>query len=670
MLSIFGIGALASLLLAKNNVRSHIVGSIFAIIGSVVGIFLALVMLITHSFFSMMIPTSFPLFMISFHADALSAFFILIITTVSLASSLYGIAYMRHYYKAYNVGFFGFFYNLFILSLLLVTTAYNGFYFIFVWELMSLTSFFLVIFECKLQKNIVAGYVYFAMTHVASAFILVAFYLLYLTTGSFDFQTIQQKSVMIPAIIKNSVYVLLLVGYGTKAGIIPFHIWLPRAHSATPSHVSALMSGVMIKMGIFMLLRFYVDILAQPPLWLGIVILTIGSFSAVLGVLYALAEHDIKRLLAYHSIENIGIILIGFGAGLIFISLGNISLAALALMAALFHTFNHAIFKALLFLGAGSVISQTQTNNIEKYGGLIKKMPYTAFFFLIGSMAIVGLPPFNGFVSEWLTFQSLFGGVVYPSMFFKSLFIFAGGGLALTGGLAAACFVKAFGLTFLARARSQEAEKAKDPSRFMLISMGYLALLCLLLGVFSFVILPIIRTVVLQIAHLGTVSYGFNVNQTLIQVNNGFGVISMPFLLLALIIVVVVTMVLVDWISNKQKVRIGELWTCGYHTLTPRMEITATGFSRSLIIMFKNIFQSSSQYEIEYVDKETHYFAKSKTVTLHIKNLYEDYLYRPVDHLVYTVSLQVTKFQTGNISLYISYIIIVLIGLLMWSRYY
>lgn len=671
ILATFVIGASLSLLLQKNPDISNKVATIASIIGSVMGMGTAIYLLLTKSFFSFTIPTSFPLFTISIHVDALSAFFILIISTVALASSLYGIGYMRHYYTGHNIGVFGFFYNLFLLSLFLVTTAYNGFYFIFVWELMSLTSLYLVIFEHNHEKNIQAGYIYFAMTHFATACILIAFFLLYKETGTFDFGKIQQLSETLPVLLKNLVFILLLVGFGTKAGIIPLHIWLPRAHSATPSHVSALMSGVMIKMGIFMMFRFFIDLLPQIPLWWGVVILIIGSISSVMGVLYALAEHDSKRLLAYHSIENIGIILLGLGSGLVFISLGNLSLATIACMAALFHTLNHAIFKSLLFLGAGSVISQTQTRNIEAYGGLIKRMPYTAFFFLIGALAISGMPPFNGFVSEWVTFQSIFHGIMYQSMFIKALFIFAGSSLALTGGLAAACFVKAFGLTFLARPRSSFAQHAKESSLFMISSMGYLAILCLGLGVFSFAILPQIQRVIAQLTAFRQSSENIVIhNNTIMQLDNGFAFISMPIIFISISVGIIVAWLVAYIVSNKQKVQTGEIWNCGYSSITPRMEITATGFSRSLIMIFKGIFLPSKQQSTEYVDADMRYFSKPKTVTFGIVNIYEEYLYQPLQKVLHKVSLQMNIIQTGNINLYVAYIIIMLTGLLIWARYY
>jgi hydrogenase-4 component B len=577
---------------------------------------------------------------------------------------------MKQYAKKYNLGVFGFFYNLFLISLLLVVTAYNGIYFLFAWEIMSLSSLFLVIFEHQKSQIIKSGFIYFVMTHAATAFILLSFLLLYQSTGSFDFETIRLRSEAIPLMIKTIIFLCMIVGFGTKAGIVPFHIWLPRAHSAAPSHVSALMSGVMIKIGIFMFFRMFLDIIPGAPLWLGYTILIIGAISSILGVLYALSEHDIKRLLAYHSIENIGIILLGLGSGLIFISLDKPSLAMLAITAGLFHTLNHAVFKALLFLGAGSVISQTHTRNIEKYGGLIKLMPYTAIFFLVGAVAISGLPPFNGFASEWLTFQSLFSGITASAMFIKSAFIFGAACLAFTGGLAAACFVKAFGITFLARSRSIESENAREVSHPLLISMGMLATLCLVFGVFSSFVVTQLQLIIKNLSVFGKSISVLTSTGISLQVNQNSAHLNMSVVLLVMAVAIALAFGLVFALSRKQKVAIRTVWSCGYtYPLAPRMEITATAFSRSLILIFKGIFQPSKQHEIEYVDADMRYFSKSKTVTLGIVNVYEIYIYHPMNNLMHYISRQIKKIQSGNVNQYLLYMFILLIVLLIFARY-
>ena len=395
---------------------------------------------------------------------------------------------------------------------------------------------------------------------------------------------------------------------------------------------------------------------------MGIVVLIIGIISSLLGVLYALTEHDIKRLLAYHSIENIGIILLGLGSALIFSSLDMPALALLSLVAALFHTLNHAIFKSLLFLGAGSVINQMHTRNMEEYGGLIKYMPQTAFFFLIGSMAISALPPFNGFFSEWLTFQSLFQGIAILDSSMRWLFILATAALAFTGGLALACFVKAFGSIFLARPRSAEVTHANESSSSMLFGMGALATLSFLFGIFSSQVTFL----------LGKIGHGFTIFQNTpvtflaennqgLMVKNGFASVSgLAWLVFFAGVIMVVIFIIRKVVNKRQKIKIGATWDCGTD-LTPRMEITSTGFARSIVLIFKSILKPSIQHEIEYHDSKSRYLPKERTVILGVSDVYQTYFYQPLHVLVHTLSLRAKKVQGGNINAYISYIFITLL---------
>ena len=658
-------GALCGLIFIKDQKHSHATCSLFAVFGCLLGIWGGLEGILTQKTVTASFPSTLPYFKAYIHIDSLASFFILIICTIGILCSIYGYRYMQHYQKTYNLGVFGFFYNLFIFSMILVVTSYNGLYFLFVWELMSLFASFLIVFEHKNTDTIRAGILYFVMTHIASSIIAIAFFILYQTTGSFDFDSISQQANLIPLLFKNIVFICMLIGFGTKAGIIPFHIWLPRAHSAAPSHISALMSGVIIKMGIFMIIRVFFDLLPEPALWWGMSVLIIGAGSSVLGVLYALAEHDIKRLLAYHSIENIGIILLGLGSGLVFKSLGLPTLASIALVGALFHTMNHAIFKSLLFLSAGSVIEKTHTRNIEEYGGLIKKMPVTTLCFLIGALAISGFPPLNGFASEWITYQSLLHGVLQQSMGIKSVFIIGISSLAATGGLAAACFVKVFGITFLARPRSVESQKASESSATMTSAMGILAILCVLLGLTS----PLVVNQLKLIANsLGPNTYTqtTGVLQTNLQSS-----INLPGVFLGLIVALTFVYIAVYLVSRRQKVVTGITWSCGFNSMSPRGEITATGFARSLILIFRGIFQPSKQSTVEYVDANTHnpYVTKSKKVMLSTLNMYETYLYRPLDRALKHISEKTKIVQSGNINGYLLYIFITLISLLLWVGY-
>lgn len=666
-LSTFVIGAVGSLIIRKNDKLANFFGSFFAAFGSFYGILFALkAFKASAPLFYKIDFIKIPLLSVSVSIDKLSAFFIFIVSLIALFCSIYAMGYVRHYYKKYNIGSLGFFYNSFIFGLLLVVSASNALFFLLAWEIMSLASYFLVIYDFKEEKNVKAGLTYFIMTHIGTGFITLAFLLFYKYTGSFDFNVMKESASLIPLFAKNIIFVSALIGFGTKAGVVPLHIWLPDAHPAAPSHVSAMMSGVMIKSGIYMMIKIYLDIFTNVPLWWGYTILVMGTISALLGVLYALTEHDLKKLLAYHSIENIGIILLGVGSAMIFSSLNMPGFAILGVIAALFHTLNHATFKSLLFLSAGSVILQTHTRNMEEFGGLIKFMPQTALFFLIGSMAISALPPFNGFFSEWLTFQSLFAGAGLIGANVKWLFILSAGLLALTSGLALACFVKAFGATFLARQRGHEIKNVKESSLSLTFAMGSLAGLSLVFGVFSGKISVALSHVLKNFANANLDSTMLAVSEKgTIAVNNSFASVSGPAIFLALVVVMtIVFMVVVRLINKNQKVIIGRTWDCGTN-LTPRMEITTTGFARSIILVFKGILRPTKQTGVEYKDENMRYFPESRTFTLSIIDVYRTYFYRPLNSLIENLSEKyIKKVQSGNINVYIFYIFFALLGLL------
>ena len=671
LLSLFITGAVSALIFRRNDQFANFFGSFFAVMGSAWGVIFALLSLSAKTPQIYEIGTaSFPLLSWSFNIDKLSAFFIFIISLISLFCSIYGIGYAKHFYKKYNIGSLGFFYNTFILGMLAVVSASNALFFLIAWEIMSLASYFLVVYDRKDENNVKAGFLYFVMTHIGTAFIILSFMLFYKFTGSFDFEIIKENISNIPPFAKSAIFLLALAGFGTKAGIIPLHIWLPSAHPAAPSHVSALMSGVMIKTGIYMMIKIFMDIFTDAPLWLGLAILIIGSASSLLGVLYALTEHDLKRLLAYHSIENIGIILLGLGSALAFAALDMPGLAVVGIAAALFHTLNHATFKSLLFLGAGSVISQTHTRNIEEYGGLIKYMPQTAFFFLIGSMAISALPPFNGFFSEWLTFQALFKGMTALDASAKWVFLISAGSLALTSGLALACFVKAFGTTFLARPRSKEVKHAKESAFTLRFGMAMLAVLSLAFGLFSGRIslaLAKIGEGLGGIAAGGSSAISVSSAQNVIIIDGGFSSISAPAIAIFIAIPLLAAAIAVIYLINKnQKIKIGATWDCGTE-LTPRMEITSTGFSRSIIMIFKGILKPSKQMDIEYHDADIRYFPRSRTIALGITDAYNIYLSEPLHNFIINISDRAKKIQSGNVNTYILYIFIALLAVIFFA---
>jgi hydrogenase-4 component B len=419
--------------------------------------------------------------LIDLRFDALSGLFLVALGVVGCAASVYGLGY----HDAGRSRFEPLAYVVFIGSLALVFGSASAVSFLFAWELMSISSAILVVGPRPDRGVVRAAYVYVAMTHLATAAIAIAFAAIAAASGSTAFADWQAASGTLVGPTRDLVFLLLLVGFGTKAGMVPLHIWLPRAHPIAPAHVSALMSGVMIKAGIYGLIRFTLDVLGGGPTWWGLLVVAIGAVSAILGVLYALAEHDLKRLLAFHSVENIGIILLGVGVALLGSGAGQPSLVVLGAAAALFHTLNHALFKGLLFLGAGAVQEASGTRDLNRLGGLARVMPLTALAFGVGAAAISGLPPLNGFASEWLTFQGLLsaGGSVALDPMARFAGYLAVGALVLTAALAVACFVKATGMTFLALPRTPGAQRAHEVGRSMRAAMAGLAVACVGVGI-------------------------------------------------------------------------------------------------------------------------------------------------------------------------------------------
>ncbi len=424
------------------------------------------------------LPLGLPWVGANFRLDALSSLFLLVVNFGAATASLYGLGYGRHETAPHRILPF---YAAFLAGMNLVVLADDAFTFLLSWELMSLTSWALVVAHHHEEENRRAGVVYLVMAGLGTFCLLLGFGLLAGPAGSYGFDAI--RATPPGAGTAGFVFILALIGAGSKAGLVPLHVWLPLAHPAAPSHVSALMSGVMTKVAIYGFIRITFDLLGPPDGWWSLVVLALAGITSVMGVLYALMQHDIKRLLAYHTVENIGIIFIGLGLALAFRAHGMVGAGALALTAGLLHVINHSVFKSLLFFGSGAMLTATGTRDMEHMGGLIHRMPHTALVFLVGSAAISALPPLNGFVSEWLTFQAILLSPALPSWGLKFLVPAVGALLALSAVLAAACFVKAFGISFLGRARSDAAAKASEVDRLSLGAMYALAGLCLVIGI-------------------------------------------------------------------------------------------------------------------------------------------------------------------------------------------
>ena len=636
-----------------------------AAVATMGGIYLGMVGLLAPDPLAMSVSSTLPLLTFAVRLDALSSFFLLMISLVGLAASIYAVGYVTEWYGRISIGLLGSLYNAFLLSMTLVVLADNGFFFLIAWELMSLFSYFLVVTEHEKSDVRYAGLFYLIMTHIGTAFIILTFLLLFQGSGSFSFDAFRDPGHPLPDNMRTMAFVLALIGFGTKAGIVPLHVWLPYAHPAAPSHISALMSGVMIKTATYALLRVYFDFFGGHfPWWWGFVVLLIGAVSALLGVMYALMEHDLKSLLAYHSVENIGIILLGIGAGMIFHSYDLDELAALGLIAGLYHTINHAVFKALLFFGAGSLLYATHTRNMEEYGGLLRRMPWTGACFLIGAVSIAALPPTNGFVSEWLVFQSLFLSYQMPSLLMKFMLPLAAAMLALTGVLALTCFAKAFGISFLALPRSSHARHAEEVPWPMRVGMGVLSAVCIALGLAPMLVIPFLD-------HVSTSLIGRSIADKMLAldgwalapVNVEFSSLSSPVLGFLLVATAALGLALVVCYGGTSPRRYSKTWACGLN-LTSRMEYSATGFVQPIKRVFSTIYQPTVKLETEFLE-ESRYFAKRRRFEFHIEPLFQTYFYDPLIAFVSGLADRMRIVQAGSLHLYLAYIFVTLVVLLM-----
>jgi hydrogenase-4 component B len=531
---------------------------------------------------------------------------------------------------------------------------------------MALTAWCLVSYGHQQEQTRDAGMLFLIMSHAGTGCLTLGFLLLFQATGNYDFTGFHLIGAHLSGFRHNAAFLLFLLGFGVKAGMIPLHIWLPAAHPVAPSNVSAFMSGIMIKAGIYGITRVLFDFLGSPPMWWGVLVLVAGITSALLGVLYALMEHDLKRLLAYHSIENIGIILMGIGAALVFQALGRGALAAMALIAGLFHTLNHALFKSLLFLGAGAVLHSTGTCNMEHLGGLIRRMPRTALCFLVGAIAISGLPPLNGFVSEWLTYQALLGGFTATGNLTRVIFPIAGSLLALSAALAAACFVKAFGISFLALPRSPEAENAQEAGPAMVAGMAILAAACILLGLGAGWFLPVFDPVTAQL--LGTsiagnlaAGGGFVLAAGSLRAGS-VSPLGITFLVAALAGVPWVLRRV--WGSRVRPTR-GVPWDCGLPGITAANEYTATAFSKPLRMIFSALFRPRREIQADF--EVSPYFPKAIRFESEIEEHFETRLYTPLKSAVFALAASLRKIQAGSVHAYLAYIFVALILLLLFG---
>lgn len=600
---------------------------------------------------------------LSYRVDALSAWFLLVLAALGLPIAVYSAGYLAHAIAPARTAFAAAAFNVVMGALECVFAADNVVAFLFAWELMTLTTAALVTTQHEKRSNRRAAFLYLVLSHIGTGFLMAAFFTLVSVHGSLDFRDLFGSQAR-PEHVRHVVFGLLLLGFGVKAGVIPLHVWLPEAHPAAPSNISALMSAVMIKTGIYGLFRFCAFGLGVPELAWGVVVLGLGAVSMVLGVLYALTQHDLKRLLAYHSIENIGIILLGLGVGMVATSCGLPGIAALGLAGGLFHTLNHALFKGLLFLGAGGVAAATGTRHMEHMGGLARSMPWTAAFFVTGAAAISGLPFLNGFASEWLVFQSLLRGFqASTEPFARVAFPLAGALLALTGGLAAACFVKAFGVVFLALPRSAAATQAREATAVMLAPQALLAAACVALGLFPGVVVAPLGRVTGVLLSAGAARATVPAAARFAPAAGAFDWLNVPLLLAAALPALLLGAALGRGRVLPRRV---PTWGCG-GVLAPGNEYTATAFAKPLMMIFSSIYRPTR--EVSTV-ASTPYFSAEVRYRAQVEPTFERFIYEPLTRVVLSVAGRLRVLQAGSLHTYLSYVMALILFLILvtWWR--
>jgi len=585
-------------------------------------------------------------FELSFRLDGFAAFFLVAIFSICLLAALYSYHYMDDEDRPRRTASHYLLFALLTISMALVVTANNMLAFAFAWEIMSLSSFFLVLYNHEEEANRRAGLLYLVFSQVGAMFLFTAFGVVFAHTGSFSFEGFAT----LPDNTKLLVFCLAFVGLGSKAGVFPLHFWLPHAHPAAPSHISAVMSGVMIKVGVYGIVRLYL-LLDFSSLVPGYILLIAGILSGVIGVVYALGQHDLKRLLAYSSVENVGIILMGFGLGMIGAATGHSTMAMLGFTGGLLHVLNHALFKSLLFMGAGMVLHKTHCRRLDQLGGLLKTMKVTGTTFVIGAVAIAGLPPFNGFVSELLVYLGAFQGLT-QSRDLLLLSLLAIVSLAVIGGLALACFTRVLGVAFQGEPRTEAAAKASESGATMLLPMIVLAGFCLVIGVTPDLFIRMARGAVISGGLVeAPLAWGHSWNLAN-QITRGaaifIGLIAVLWLLRTLL-------------YRGKTVTHAGTWGCGFTQPSPKMQYTGSSYADDLLAFFKNIAPKRVDHPpIEgRFPAATHYHSEVDDLA---EQKIEPMVLRPV-HWIFE---KLRWIQHGDIHLYIGYILLTIVVLLFF----
>jgi hydrogenase-4 component B len=594
------------------------------------------------------VPWQVPGGRLAIRLDGIAAFFVLQIFAIAGLGAIYGLGYWKQQEHQRDGRKLRLFYGLTTAGMALLVVARNTMLFMVGWEIMAAAAFLSLSAQDDVKPVREAGHLYMIATRLATLSLFALFAVLQTSTGSFDFDAARP----VTGGAATAIFLLALLGFGLKAGVMPMHVWLPGAHANAPSHVSALMSGVLIKMGIYGFVRTF-SLFPHPPLWWGQVVLLLGAISGVLGVAFAIGQHDFKRLLAYHSVENIGIICMGLGLALLGRSLGSGPLVALGLGGALLHTWNHGLFKGLLFLSAGSVLHAAHTREMDELGGLGKRMPWTSFAFLVGSVAICGLPPLNGFVSEILVYLGLFEIARLPRGVLWLVGGFGAPTLALIGALALACFVKAFGAMFLGEPRSHRTDACHESSRWLLGPMAILAGLCAFIGLVPWLVAPILDRAVM--AWAPELAWSPGRLATLVPLS------WISFLAISLTVTLTVAAILVRRRLHRRPGEQTGTWDCGYVAPGPTMQYSSSSFAQTLV----GIFSWALRPKVSNPNTRGLFPGKG-AFTSHVDDLVLDSILIPAAEIGSRAAKRLRWLQRGSTQAYLLYIFLALIVLLLW----
>ncbi len=662
---------------------------------------LSLIVLLTGHGFHFWLWTIPELGTLSLSLDRLGALFVLTAGIVVLTASVFSNSYMQRYLHHYSLRSFGVLYHAMFLSVVLVLITGDVLSFLIAWEAMAILSYLLVNYEHEREKNTYAGWLMLALSEAGT--MAAAFSLLILANHahSMNFSDFRAASGNFQSGMRWAIFLLSFCGFGVKAGLVPFSVWLPRAHPAATANVSAILSGVILNLGIYGIVRVNMDFLPIALVGPGLVVLIVGTVSALIGIIYATVENDLKTMLAHSSIENMGIITAALGTGFVFAVTGHRIIASIAFVAAFYHMLNHSVYKALLFLGAGTVDMRVGIRNMDRLGGLMKIMPWTGLFFLAGALSISALPPFNGFVSEWLILQSLLRSVEMHSTAVGTVFAFCAAALALTAGLVITCFAKTFSMTFLGMPRSRQVDEACEAGPSMTIPMGALAVLCLFLGIAPTWIIPTLDRALAPYALSGAAQAlvpGFfhpsssglpldflsDFHNLGAQIGKGFlpvsGLVvlhrggernpvvfamSTAYTLIVLILLLVITFLVVRfWLARARTIVRKPPWAGGIQNLLPEMTYTATGYSSPVSVIFNAILHPRTIQETREVIY-THFRTAINRGKREESHILERFIYQPLMKGALAVGNLCARMHNGKLNTYVAYVLIVLLVVLL-----